>query len=102
MKPHTSGPWRVVETDIDGLEFYILPGGDAPAIASGLMERGRSIEESRANARLLTAAPRLLATLERIAAGEEMTGIFAHAETVAHYQKLAREAIAAMAAISAD
>lgn len=57
---HTVGPWKVVETDASGeLEFYILPMGDGPAIVSGLMHHGRRLEESRANAALLTAAPDL-------------------------------------------
>ena len=58
---HTPAPWRSVETKADGPEFYILPNGESPAIASGLLGRGRRTKESRANAALIAAAPGLLA-----------------------------------------
>jgi hypothetical protein len=55
-----------VEANTDQPEFYILPGGDAPAIVSGLLSCGRRLEESRANAALLAAAPDLREALQRL------------------------------------
>lgn len=56
---HTPTAWRAVETELAGLEFFILPV-EGPCIASGLITHaGRRIEESRANANLLAAAPDL-------------------------------------------
>lgn len=62
---HTPGPWRVVEYDNGA---YILPPGDLPCVtAVAIKGVGRNYDEAEANARLIVAAPDLLAVLERIA-----------------------------------
>lgn len=79
---HTPGPWRVVETNAAGEEeFYILPGGDEPGIAQGHLKCGRRIEDSRANAHLIAAAPDLLAAC-KAALGESMVYTGAVYETL--------------------
>lgn len=62
MSQHTPGPWRVMGgsgTDVaagpQGYLAYVSTGGG----------RGRSLDEARANARLIAAAPDLLDACEK-------------------------------------
>ena len=92
---HTPGPWTA---DVHGF-IYAAPDSELPDRAN----QGASIVVAKvlkhssgrpiANGKLISAAPDLLAALERIAAGQEMTGEFTHADTVVRYQELARAAI---------
>jgi hypothetical protein len=88
---HTPGPWHVGVRQAEKI-VYDSTGW---AVANATVYHGENdIEQVNANARLIAAAPDLLDALQRIAAGEVMTGNFNHAETVHEYQKLARAAIA--------
>ena len=88
---HTPGPWHV-SNDMYGVGNLLVAGVTAsnaePIANCGIGKTGK------ANARLIAAAPDLLALLQRIAEGDVMAGDFNHAETVHEYQKLARAAIA--------
>ena len=73
MSSHTPGPWRY-DTDPNGWEFRIAQGDDAP-YTPGYSDvahfavntvRGESRDTQEANARLIAAAPDLLAALEAI------------------------------------
>lgn len=59
------------------------------SIAGGIFEAA----ELKAGAAALEAFPELLAALQRIAAGEVMSGKFTHIETVHEYQRIAMRAI---------
>lgn len=74
MAEHTPGPWRV-ERSLDGrsdgyirpVNGHVEPGAVAPvAVARVVGSRGRG--ETEANARLIAAAPELLAALEELVA----------------------------------
>lgn len=76
---HTPGPW------IQQGRYIVAPNGFTVANLQPMGEH---------NARLIAAAPDLLALLQRMADGDIMTAYPAtHAEVVHEYQKLARAAI---------
>ena len=87
---HTPGPWSV--SGRDGDEIWAARTFGATAIAT--VDPG---EDSRANARLIAAAPDLLVALKEIAKGE---GPFSRrplehaANTIEHMKEIARAAIA--------
>ncbi len=85
---HTPGPWHIGMKP--GPMIYGSDSSQVADLRADLLDKG----ERAANARLIAAAPDLLALLQRMADGEIMGGTFNHAETVHEYQKLARAAIA--------
>ena len=101
MSGHTPGPWRALDFDTspNGLGSVVASMGRTladvhwAAVAIGVAVRD---EDLPANARLIAAAPDLLAALEEIAKGE---GAFSrdpltHAEnTIEAMQSIARAAI---------
>jgi hypothetical protein len=95
MSNHTSGPWHVNAV----LNGKIVGDETAKEFAS-LQVCGSNCTVAtvyhRSDARLIAAAPDLLAALQRIEDGAVMYGRenWTHAETVCEYQKIAREAIA--------
>ena len=88
---HTPGPWKrgiVSDSCSTGGDIaYIWPESNGHTIAR---VQGGNIT---ANSLLISAAPDLLAALQRIAAGQEMSGEFDHPDTVRRYQEIARAAI---------
>lgn len=61
---HTPGPWEAPRNGLDGAVYAPnAPKGTLWRITDGV--RGQSHEELAANARLIAAAPAMLATLER-------------------------------------
>ena len=89
---YTSGPWRVARQNPGPTTGEWMIAGAKPGYLAEVRDCGSGDVE--ANARLIAAAPELLDALRRIADGQEMTGDFSHADTVAHYQKIASAAIA--------
>ena len=97
---HTPGRW-----DCSG---GIISSGETMIADARLMSREtaaewdliavKTFDEIEANARLIAAAPDLLAALERIAEGHVMAlkypDGYTHQETVVEYQTMARAAIA--------
>lgn len=69
MNKHTPGPWKVSRSDKDGAEVKAIAEiawcgvGAAYSMVSGVTQH-IDAEECRANARLIAAAPELLAALE--------------------------------------
>lgn len=82
---HTAGPWRIA----DGMDhFYVVgPSGKAPA---RFVARIHDDEQGRTDARLIAAAPDLLAALVKIADYSERTAHTTHAD----FGRIARSAIA--------
>lgn len=69
-------PLKVIERDLAGLEFFIVPvdGEVIDDIASGLIDRAdRPPDQMRAWARLFAAAPNLLAALKKIVSDGDYT-----------------------------
>lgn len=64
MTAHTPGPWRTDGRDIHGPDGLILATADIPA--------SRDVEEARANARLMAAAPDLDSTLRGVRSMAQM------------------------------
>ncbi len=91
---HTPGPWFASGTDVK-------PLGNRPLICwTGTPER--ALPEARANARLIAAAPRLLAALQHVKAIAK-TGVL-HQSSLSHdglVELLAEAAQAAREAIAA-
>lgn len=67
---HTPGPWAFSESELTPGKFSIYHNG--PLAYCG--DTGDGIENARANARLIAAAPELLATLQRLLAAESRMG----------------------------
>lgn len=80
---HTPGPWKGNGTLIES---------DAPSYIASVNYAG-SVEETRANARLIAAAPELLAALERIAYAPFGRAEATHAEVLDDITRLARAAL---------
>lgn len=61
MDKHTPGPWTVVERDVVGAEFFIVPEGREiyQDVASGIIDHHDHYtpDTLRANARLMASAP---------------------------------------------
>lgn len=106
---HTPGPWTIVETGKTGLGEVVCEvgrGGDIdPRDEDSLYQVGRMCdwggwdkETTLANARLIAAAPEMLAALEDILNGLEHAGCSSqHCSGTCHYcatRRRAREAIA--------
>jgi len=67
--PHTPGPWHVLRNDVvDARSCHIASAQFNPA------GRANSTEQMPANARLIAAAPDLLAALQKIATGGHWLG----------------------------
>lgn len=73
MSKHTPGPWVVDDQSEQDIRRYILAGA-APANCAHVVAsirvptaNGPSLTEAEANARLIAAAPELLALVERLA-----------------------------------
>lgn len=85
---HTPGPWgceSAMSSDLDSIRYITNP--DGKSIARVRIRNFQSQDEALANARLIAAAPDLLAALQGIMAG------IAGCERDAHYEA-ARAAIA--------
>ena len=94
IRLHTPGPWTVDYTD-DHLRLY---AGDLLIVeVNGSTEhikvRGLDEETTEANARLIAAAPDLLAALERILARVETLNLFTERGEEAKVVEQARAAI---------
>ncbi len=63
MSKHTPGPWRIKQSDSG--HWFVVSGGTGNPIAQTLRKVWRT--EDEANARLIAAAPDLLAALEKLA-----------------------------------
>ncbi len=61
MTPHTPGPWTHGHV---GGDFWVGPNGDGSSILARVAWEFGEIEAGRANARLMAAAPSMLAALE--------------------------------------
>ena len=93
---HLPGPWMILGTPVSPIPpemFPVLIGvedaeGGLPIMAA------HNINGDYGDARLVAAAPDLLAALQRIADGQEMSGVFTFADVVLRYQEIARAAIA--------
>lgn len=68
---HRAGPWHT--GGIDGHDLIVY-GPDTMPIANAVTHHGRPREEMEANARLMAAAPDLLAALIEMASGHSMAG----------------------------
>lgn len=95
---HTPGPWYVGSGTYEGRNIYSVASVTddegftyQPIVASA---EDDGIKCWDANARLIAAAPDLLEALQRIADGQEMSGVFTFADVVLRYQEIARAAIA--------
>lgn len=67
MSKHTPGPWKVdAMGNVWSADTKVCEMSEHPVMASGCY-REKTDDEHRANARLIAAAPDLLAALERIA-----------------------------------
>ena len=95
---HTPGPWYVGSGTHEGRNIYSVASVTddegftyQPIVASA---EDDGIKCWDANARLIAAAPDLLEALQRIADGQEMSGVFTFADVVLRYQEIARAAIA--------
>ena len=98
---HTPGPWNVVANDVFSLDNDALICECFSGIRSKpLLSQAVTSAQADANARLIAAAPELLAALEAISEGDVMSKkygpahMFGHAEVVHEYQAIARAAIA--------
>ena len=87
---HTPGPWFTDETDASDVYRYVLPAG-----REGLVCRVplRMKDSGEANARLIAAAPDMLAALRSIAAITTCTDQD-HEAMCAEIQGICREALA--------
>lgn len=95
---YTKGPWYVGSGTHEGRNIYSVASVTddegftyQPIVASA---EDDGIKCWDANARLIAAAPDLLKALQRIADGQEMSGVFTSADVVLRYQEIARAAIA--------
>jgi hypothetical protein len=92
MSAHTPGPWAVDITTNDNREAETVRGPDGVRIAATYKVHEHRIDktaawyESRANSKLIAAAPDLLAALQKIDSNA--------AESVEWIRRVAREAIA--------
>lgn len=93
---HTPGPWAIGKNhDAESEDFIIRQGDDpdSPAIASAFVDHiGLTEEESMANARLIAAAPELLAALERLVSACEKGDPETIAENVVFAKRNIRKA----------
>ena len=94
IKLHTPGPWTVDYTDYN---LRIYSGDLLIAEVNGSTEhikvRGLDEETTEANARLIAAAPDLLATLEQVLARVETLNLFTERGEEAKVVEQARAAI---------
>lgn len=97
MSEHTPGPWKAMHPD-SGL---ICHAEDDVFIAQAFCERSINQidpvprnEQGEANARLIAAAPELLAALKGLVAGFDHTSTILEWETMLEALRVAREVIA--------
>lgn len=67
--PHTPGPWTAqprYKGERAPFEILANHGADSPALILALSHGGFNVEDANANARLIAAAPDLLAALEAL------------------------------------
>ena len=95
MAEHTPGPWRIGESWMyrnQEFPYYSILHGDPPqALTDGVLG---SPEERRPNARLIAAAPELLAALEGLVRTCEADGVIYRWPDLGVDLKEARAAIA--------
>ena len=60
---HTDGPWKIVTSETDQSEIY-KGNGRRPSRLIGTVNHGDGELEGKANARLIAAAPEMLALLQ--------------------------------------
>lgn len=95
MSKHTEGPWSLAE---DGAEVFPIDGPKSHvtvAFVNGAAQESQwfSKEEALANARLIAAAPTMLALLREIASQCERRLKNVHDEDIDRYMRLANAAI---------
>ncbi len=77
--PHTPGPWKIIDipnADSMGIVPVMRPPGVKPRDLEDIASVSKSAEhyDAKANARLIAAAPRLLAACERVLQLQVSTG----------------------------
>jgi hypothetical protein len=74
---HTKGPWEVEADSLRGNSYVAISGDEWIELATVVvrMKDGKESEEGLANARLIAAAPQLLAALEFIELSCRMGGM---------------------------
>lgn len=87
---HTPGPWST-GTDPNPADQVFGPDG---LILADCKWAAQVTEQRHANARLIAAAPALLAALQTIHAGNTLSGEFTHADVIQEHYRIARAAIA--------
>lgn len=105
MKKHTEGPWQVMPEEVD--KSYIRVRGtrfggrykiaDVPTPIFLGVNSGEA-EETRANARLIAAAPELLCALENLVRAIESGGIDLEETHIGHLVEKAKEVISCVEA----
>lgn len=93
---HTPGPWRVEERDRMGLLTIYAPSSNI--VVAEIEEHHVSVTDSFADARLIAAAPELLAMLREIVAIAECDDTDAR-ELVMYMTKYVRAALAKAGAL---
>lgn len=68
MSEHTPGPWAFITDSAEGSPFFVRAGFMEVQVG------GASLNEAHANARLIAAAPDMLALLERVTPANPFTG----------------------------
>ena len=107
MSKHTPGPWVYDEENADGDTYTIAhsPNYQAairsvsdPAVLVDIrrsdLADSRSLEEARANARLIAAAPELLAACQAYLDAEKLTNAAAYVRALSETKRLIAEAVA--------
>ncbi len=96
---HTPGPWVVDESRYDGSINRLDPFRHIGMVSQFLYDTG-SRAENEANARLIAAAPTLLALVERMRSYMDQAGIDSKPESMNPMEKLASDIDLALAELA--